>query len=67
MFDPPGFSEIDWWIAKRFWGQGYATEAARCSLEHAFSKIRFPHLKSVANPVNKAFIAIIQDRFSTKN
>ena len=52
---------------KRFWWQGYATEAACCALEHAFSKIRFPHLKSVTNPFNKAFIAIIQYRFSTKN
>ena len=49
MFDPTGFLEIGWWIAKIFWGQGYATEAARCALEHAFRKIRFPHLKSATN------------------
>lgn len=59
VFDPPGFLEIGWWIAKRFWGQGYATEAARCALEHAFRKIRFPHLKSVTNPGNKASIAVM--------
>ena len=45
MFDPTGLLEIGWWIVKRFWGQGYATEAASCALEHAFRKIRFPHLK----------------------
>ena len=49
LFDPPGFSEIDWWIAKIFWEQGYATEAARIALEHSFRKIRFPHLKSATN------------------
>ena len=59
MFDHPGFLEIDWWIAKRFWGQGYATESARYALEHAFRKIPFPHLKSVTNPGNKASIAVM--------
>ena len=59
MFDPTGFIEIGWWIAKRFWGQGYATEAARCALEHAFRKIRILHLKSFANPGNKAYIAVM--------
>jgi len=28
-------------------------------LEHAFRKIRIPHLKSVANPGNKASIAVM--------
>ena len=59
MFEPLGFLEIGWCIAKRFWGQGYATEAARYALEHAFRKIRFPHLKSVTNPGNKASIAVM--------
>ena len=59
MFEPPGFLEIGWWIAKRFWGQGYATEAAGYALEHAFRKIRITHLKSVADPGNKASIAVM--------
>ena len=59
VFNPPGFLEIGWLIAKRFWGQGYATEAARCALEHSFKKIRIPHLKSVANLGNKASIAVM--------
>jgi RimJ/RimL family protein N-acetyltransferase len=25
VFDPPGFLEVGWWIAKIFCGQGYAT------------------------------------------
>ena len=46
-------------LQKDFGGQGYATEAARCALEHAFRKIRFPHLKSVTSPGNKASIAVM--------
>ncbi len=59
VFDPKGFLEIGWWIAEKFWGQGYATEAVRYALEHAFRKIRIPHLKSVADPGHKASIAVI--------
>jgi len=59
VFDPTGFLEIGRRIAKRFWGQGYATEAVRCALEHAFRKIRFLHLKSVSNLGNKASIAVM--------
>ena len=58
-FDPPGFLEIGWWIAEKFWGQGYATEAVRYALEHAFRKIRITYLKSVADPGHKASIAVM--------
>jgi RimJ/RimL family protein N-acetyltransferase len=61
VFDPTGLLEIGWWIAKRFWRQGYATEAARCALEHAFMKIRIPHLKSVMNQGNEASIAVMHN------
>ena len=45
VFDLLDFLEIGWWIAKRFWRQGYSTQAARSALEHAFRKIRILHLK----------------------
>lgn len=67
VFDPTGFLEIGWWIAKRFWGQGYATEAARCALEHAFMKIRFPQLESATNLETSLPLPYAQDRVSTKN
>ena len=60
LFEPPGFLEIGWWIEENFWGNGYATEAARCSLEHAFREIHIPHLKSVVHPDNHASLAVIR-------
>lgn len=31
-------AEIGYWIGKPYWGQGYATEAARHVMEHGFTK-----------------------------
>ena len=60
IFDPPGFLEIGWWIDEPFWGNGFATEAARCSLEHAFSVVGLEHLKSVSNAKNLASISVMK-------
>ncbi|SNS69104.1 GNAT family N-acetyltransferase [Sphingopyxis indica] len=37
-----GSNEIGWTLAERFWGQGYATEAARAVLSYGFGAARFP-------------------------
>ncbi|MEL7048344.1 MAG: GNAT family N-acetyltransferase [Pseudomonadota bacterium] len=34
--DGKGVAEIGYWIGKPFWGQGFATEAARAMVDHAF-------------------------------
>jgi RimJ/RimL family protein N-acetyltransferase len=60
VFEPVGFLEIGWWIEEKLWGKGFATEAARCALEHAFKEIRIPHLKSVVHPENKASLTVIR-------
>ncbi len=60
VFEPVGFLEIGWGIEEKLWGKGFATEAARCALEHAFKEIRIPHLKSVVHPENKASLTVIR-------
>ena len=59
VFDHPGCLDFGWWVTKIYWRQGFATSAACCALEHAFRKIWFPHLKSVANPGNKSYFAVM--------
>jgi RimJ/RimL family protein N-acetyltransferase len=39
-----GAVEIGWRLARPFWGQGLATEAARAALDHGFSVLRPPEI-----------------------
>mgnify|MGYP003863067215 CR=1 FL=1 len=44
--------ELGWTIARRFWGKGYATEAARAAIAHAFGTIGWTHLVSLIHADN---------------
>lgn len=52
--------EIGWWLARRHWGKGLASEAARAALADAFDRAGLPRLISVAMPENAASIAIMK-------
>jgi RimJ/RimL family protein N-acetyltransferase len=51
--------EIGWWLAKRYWGQGLATEAALVALEDAFERVRLDRIISVARPENAASLRVM--------
>ncbi|HEX2011556.1 MAG TPA: GNAT family N-acetyltransferase, partial [Roseateles sp.] len=36
------------------WGQGLASEAARCMAQHAFATLKAPQLVAVCDPANHA-------------
>lgn len=52
--------EIGWWLARRYWGGGLATEAARAALQDAFERARLDRIVSVARPANTASIRIME-------
>jgi RimJ/RimL family protein N-acetyltransferase len=52
--------EIGWWLARRWWGQGLATEAARTALRHAFESTGLERIISIARPENTASRRIIE-------
>lgn len=51
--EPP---EIGYWLGVPFWGQGYATEAARAVIDHAFDDLGYDALAGgarVSNPASR--------------
>jgi ribosomal-protein-alanine N-acetyltransferase len=53
--------EIGWWLARRYWGRGLATEAARTALRDAFERVGLERIISVAMPENAASIRIMEE------
>lgn len=52
--------EIGWAIARPFWGQGLAFEAARAALAHAFATLHWPGAISLITPENERSIRLAQ-------
>lgn len=52
--------EIGWRLAKEYWNQGYATEAATATLEYAFAKLDLHDVFSFTVPDNKASQKVMQ-------
>jgi RimJ/RimL family protein N-acetyltransferase len=55
----PDDLELGWRLARRYWGHGYATEAASAWLEHGFTKLGLPRVISVADPPNRRSLAVM--------
>jgi RimJ/RimL family protein N-acetyltransferase len=52
--------EIGWWLARRHWGRGLATEAARIALRDAFERVGLDRIISIARPANIASTRIME-------
>ncbi len=51
--------EIGYWIGVKHWGNGYATEAARALIDHAFTELGYSELMAgarVSNPASRRVI-----------
>lgn len=57
--DWPDF-ELGWLLAREHWGQGYATEAARAALDHAFTALGRERVVSLIRPGNTASIRLAE-------
>lgn len=68
--DPDGEMELGYWIARPFWGLGYATEAARAVVEIARHGLRLKTLKAghfVDNPASGRVLRKIGFRDTGRN
>jgi [ribosomal protein S5]-alanine N-acetyltransferase len=52
--------EIGWWLARRHWGRGLATEAARAALHDALGRVRLKRIISIARPDNVPSIGVMK-------
>lgn len=57
---PDGTVEIGWRLARRHWGKGYASEAARAWLRHGFEALRLAEIVSFAVHDNHRSTAVMQ-------
>lgn len=53
-------TEIGWRLAKPYWGYGYATEAAKASLNYAFEKLNLSEVVSFTTPANVKSISVMK-------
>lgn len=58
--NPSGRIEIGWHFNPTYWGQGYATEAARAILKHGFETLKLPEVYAVTLPNNYRSMAVAQ-------
>lgn len=47
-------------IAPPYWGQGLATESARCVLKYVFDTLGFPQIRSTVDQPNTASIRVLE-------
>src|SRR4051812_39778353 len=56
LMKPRKMPEIGYWLGVPYWGQGYATEAARAVIDHAFEDLGLERLEAgarVSNPASR--------------
>jgi RimJ/RimL family protein N-acetyltransferase len=53
-------AQLGYWIGVPFWGCGYATEAARCLIDHAFGNLGYEVLTASARVSNPASRRVLE-------
>ena len=52
--------EVGWRLARKYWGNGYATEAGKASLEFAFNNLNVNEIYSFTSVANKKSRAVME-------
>jgi 8-oxo-dGTP diphosphatase len=53
-------AELGYWLGREFWGYGYATEAVRRLIDHAFSALGLKRILASAVPTNEASHRVLE-------
>lgn len=51
--------EMGWALARPWWGQGFATEAARAWAHHGFTRLDIPEIVAFTDPANARSLAVM--------
>jgi RimJ/RimL family protein N-acetyltransferase len=62
LWQPEGWPglEVGWVLGRRWWGHGFATEAARAALDHAFCSLDARRVISLIHPENGRSIRVAE-------
>ena len=62
FWEPEGWPafEVGWTLRRAFWGRGFATEAARACLNHAFRRMGRQHIISLIRVGNLASVRVAE-------
>ena len=55
-----GDLEIGWWLARPFWGRGYATEAGAAAMRHVLETLGRPRVTAIVDPGNEASVRVVK-------
>jgi RimJ/RimL family protein N-acetyltransferase len=49
-----------WWLARGYWGQGLATEAAKAAMHDGFARCGLARIVAIAMPANQTSIGVMK-------
>ena len=52
--------EVGWWVAKRLWGRGLATEGGAAALSFGWEQLGLQRVKAIAVPENRASLRVME-------
>lgn len=55
-----GLIDLGYRFIRLFWGQGYATEAAKGTIKYAFKELKINSLAAAAEPANTASVRVLK-------
>jgi [ribosomal protein S5]-alanine N-acetyltransferase len=59
-------NELGYRIRKKYWNQGFATEAAKAVIKYAFQTLKFQDLHAIVEPQNGKSIYILENKLGFK-
>jgi [ribosomal protein S5]-alanine N-acetyltransferase len=66
-FENSEINELGYRIKKQFWNQGYASEAARAVIEHAFKNLKFSEIHAIVEKQNIKSIYVLEKKLGFKH